>query len=326
MLTQWFLLKRMNNIILLGAAGFIGTNLALELSRNQKNRITLIDRNLKELNKVKALCNGKVCIQKFNLDSRSGFEEILEKQDVVYHLLSSNVPTTSNQKISEEINDNVVLTARLLEACVKCSVKRIIFLSSGGTVYGIKNSCPLNEKMETYPITSYGIQKVMNEKLLYLYQYMYGLDYRIVRLSNPFGPFQKPNGVQGIIVNFIYKALRKEDICVYGDGSTVRDYIYIDDATRAIINIANNNTEEKIFNVGSGKGIDINKIVEIIENELKTKLYIKYSSIRTVDVPINFLDISRYENVFGKLIGIPLETGIRKTIEFVRKEYLKEME
>lgn len=92
--------------------------------------------------------------------------------------------------------------------------------------------------METWPINSYGVQKLMNEKLLYLYHYMYGLDYRIIRLANPYGPYQKSDGVQGVVAAFIYKALKGEPICVYGDGSVIRDYIYIDDAVRAMINIA----------------------------------------------------------------------------------------
>lgn len=106
-----------------------------------------------------------------------------------------------------------------------------------GQVYGKEVDCPLKEKTATNPISSYGVQKVTIEKLLYLYRYMYGLDYRIIRLANPYGPYQRPNGVLGAVTTFTYKALKGDKIVVYGDGSVVRDFIYIDDAIRAIMKI-----------------------------------------------------------------------------------------
>lgn len=309
------------NIIILGGSGFIGTNLAIELSKNHNNRITLVARNLKQLKKTAQLCKNKIFFREIELLPQSNFDAILEGQDIVYHLFSSTVPTTSNKQIAKEIKDNVELMSELLEACVRCHTKKIIFLSSGGTVYGTENAWPFKEEMETYPINSYGMQKVMNEKLLYLYQYMHGLDYKVVRLANPFGPYQRPNGIQGVIATFIYKALKKEEITIYGDGSTVRDYIYIDDAVRAIVNIANGTNEEKVFNVGSGKGVSIHQLKEIIEEVLELTLQAKYVKGRMVDVPINFLDISKYENIFGDIITVSLEEGIQRTADFIKREY-----
>lgn len=309
------------NIIILGAAGFIGTNLAVELSKDKRNRITLVDRNKKNLDRAVYLCKNSVMVQERHLISQSDFEAVLKGQDVLYHLLSSTVPATSNRQIPKEIKDNVESMSELLEACVKCHLKRIVFLSSGGTVYGVENVCPLKEEMETYPINSYGVQKVMNEKLLYLYQYMHGLDYKIVRLANPFGPYQKLDGIQGVVTTFIYKALKKEDIFIYGDGSVVRDYIYIDDAVRAVINIANGNVKERVFNVGSGKGISIHQLLKIIEDVLKTTLHRRYLQGRIVDVQVNFLDISKYESTFGKIIKVSLKDGIQRTANFIQKEY-----
>ncbi len=304
------------NIIILGAAGFIGTNLALELVKDQESHITLVDRNFQRLKILKALCRNKVEIQKRDLIREPDFESFLQGQDIVYQLISTTVPAISNQQIQKEINENVIYMSKLLDACVKCHVKKIIFPSSGGTVYGIQNGCPLQEDMETWPINSYGVQKLMNEKLLYLYHYMYGLDYRIVRLANPYGPYQKPDGVQGVIAAFVYKAIKREPIHIYGDGSVIRDYIYIDDAIRAMINITTGEKKTKLFNVGSGKGISISQLLKIIESILGITLYIDYFPGRTVDVPVNFLDISRYENAFGSLVSIPLEDGIRKTADY----------
>ncbi len=311
------------NIIILGASGFIGTNLALELSRDKECHITLVGRDCRRLEKLKTLCGGRVHLQKSDLIGEPDLDVLLKGQDIVYHLISTTVPTTSNQQITKEIIDNVEVMARLLEACVRCHIKKIIFISSGGTVYGVEHSCPLREDMETLPINSYGMQKVMNEKLLYLYQYMYGLDYRIVRLANPYGPYQRPNGIQGAVTTFTYKALKQEPIHVYGDGSVVRDYIYIDDAIHGIITIANSDEKKSLFNVGSGQGVSICQLLNVLEHTLEIPLQIHYLPGRSVDVPVNYLDISKYERKFGELISVSLEEGIHKTVDFMRKVYME---
>ena len=198
-------------------------------------------------------------------------------------------------------------------------VKKVVFISSGGTVYGKEVRCPLNEDTPTNPISSYGLQKVTIEKLLYLYNYMYGLDYRIIRLANPYGPYQRPNGVLGAVTTFTYKALKNEEIMVYGDGTVVRDYIYIDDALRGIKNIVEGKCEHKIFNLGSGYGISINELISCIEKTLSRNLKVIYMESRAVDVPENYLDISRYESYYGKLNPIGLKEGIMKTARFMEK-------
>ena len=221
--------------LLLGAAGFIGTNLAIELAKNPKNKLTLVDRNKDYFKTVVKMNIGNINVMESNLTFDMDFDSILKGQDVVYHLVSTTVPTTSNQHISQELVSNVIFSANLFEACIRCGVEKVVFISSGGTVYGKESDCPLKEKTATNPISSYGVQKITIEKLLYLYRYMYGLDYRIIRLANPYGPYQRPNGVLGAVTTFTYKALQGEDITVYGDGSVVRDFIYADAAGNTVV-------------------------------------------------------------------------------------------
>lgn len=308
------------NSIILGAAGFIGTNLALELCRDKNNHITLVDRNKEKLDKLQQMCKDRVSIKQCDILREPDLDTVLAGQNMVYHLVSTIVPATSNRNIPQEIRNHVELMCRLLESCIRCQVERIVFLSSGGTVYGIRSQCPLSEEAETFPINSYGVQKVISEKLLYLYHYVYGLDYRIIRLANPFGPYQAPDGVQGAAAVFIYKALRNERVTVYGDGSVVRDYIYIKDAVHAMINIACSECSEKVFNVGSGQGVSVRQLLEAIEQILGKKLKITYMPGRAVDAPVNVLDISRYEHAFGRLNAVPLKEGLQRTFDFMRKE------
>ena len=308
-------------ILLLGAAGFIGTNLTIELAKKTEDEITLVDRSKAFFKPIVDMNLNNVRILEADLTVDMDFDSILKEQEVVYHLVSTTVPTTSNQHISQELVSNVVFSANLFEACIRCGVKKVVFVSSGGTVYGKEVDCPLKEKTATNPISSYGVQKITIEKLLYLYRYMYGLDYRIIRLANPYGPYQRPNGVLGPVTTFTYKALKGDEITVYGDGSVVRDFIYIDDAIRAIMKIVNGENKHRTFNLGCGYGTSIKQVLETIEKALGIKLNVSYLEGRKVDVPVNYLDISRYEKYYGALNPISLEDGIRKTVDFMKKEY-----
>lgn len=308
----------MSKIILLGGASFIGTNLAIKLSENEENEITVVDKDWAFFKSLRELNLKNISYVKSNFENNTEFDKLLQGQEVVYHLISTTVPTTSNTHISQEINANVIMTSNLLEACVRCKVKKVIFISSGGTVYGKEVNCPLTEDTPTYPISSYGLQKITIEKLIYLYHYMYNLDYRIIRIANPYGPYQRPNGILGAVTTFTYKALRGEEITVFGDGSVIRDFIYIDDAVEAILKIADGNKKYKTFNLGCGYGTSIKQLLDVIASTLNLKLNIYYKEGRKVDVPINYLDITRYEECYGKLNPISLEEGIKKTANFMK--------
>lgn len=171
---------------------------------------------------------------------------------------------------------------------------------------------------------SYENEKLLLEKKVEDAQKMvesqeeYNLESAVMALD-PYGPYQRPNGVLGAVTTFTYKALKNVPITLYGDGSVVRDFIYIDDAVRGILQIAEGNSPHKTFNLGSGQGTSIIQVLEIIENTLGLPLNISHLPSRQVDVPTNYLDISRYEQAYGPLSPVSLEEGILKTAEFMRK-------
>ena len=309
------------NIVLLGGAGFIGTNLLIALAKDQDNAITVVDRDRSFFSHVDAMRLPNVSFVASDLTADADYDGLLRGQEIVYHLVSTTVPTTSNQHIAQELAVNAVLSANLFEACVRQKVKKVVYFSSGGTVYGKEAACPLDERTPTNPITAYGVQKITIEKLLYLYNYMHGLDYRIVRLANPYGPYQRPNGVLGAVTTFTYKALKGEEIQVYGDGSVVRDYIYIDDAVRGVLNIVNGSDSHRTFNLGCGYGTSIKQVLETIGRVLDIELKVRYTEARKVDVPVNYLDIKRYEAAYGGLKPLSLEEGIQKTAAFMKEQY-----
>lgn len=307
------------NIILLGGTGFIGKNLAVRLARDRENEITLFGNHDSRVSIKKYSGSHRLHFIQGEFHSQSDFDRIIENQDVVYHLISTTIPANTNRNIPEELQENIVTTANLLESCVRNGIKKVVFISSGGTVYGKSAAKTISETEPENPITAYGIQKLTIEKLLYLYWCIYGLDYRIIRLSNPYGPFQNPLANQGVVTTFLYKAMKHEKIVVYGDGSVIRDYIYIDDAVEAILRIADHESLYKLYNFGSGCGTSLCEVIETIEDTLGISLAIEYREGRPVDVSRNVLNIDRYEEQFGKVRLTPLREGIRLTAEKMRR-------
>lgn len=303
-------------IALIGGAGFIGTNLAIHLSKTDE--VTVIDRDEQYFTTLKSL-NLPISYMVAPFDMIANFDSQISGQDVVYHLASTVIPGNSNQDIGAELESNVIVTCKLLDACVRQKVKKVVFISSGGAIYGKKGICPIKEDTVTYPITSYGVQKLAIEKLLYLYRYQKGLDYRIIRLANPYGPYQRPNGKLGVVTTFVYKALTSGRLEVYGDGSVVRDFIYIEDAVRGIHKIVDGENDVRVFNLGSGKGTSVDQVIDTIKKTIRSDLLVKYIAGRATDVPINYLDISRYQEIYGKLDPVDLEDGIKLTAAFMKK-------
>ena len=305
--------------LILGAAGFIGTNLTLRLIGQNKNLILFDRPEAVYCPEIQGAKQVQIRQGAFTQMQKEDWKKVLPdfaEVECVYHLISTTCPTNSNRDIAGELADNVIGTTHFLDACVEAGVKKVVFLSSGGTVYGKEHTGLCKEEEEAFPITVYGMQKLSIEKLLYLYYQLYNLDYRIVRLSNPYGPYQKPNGVQGAVTTFTYRILRDEPITVYGDGSVVRDYIYIADAIEGILTIAEEKGRYKLYNLGSGQGVSIRELIDTIAEVLHKTPCVRYEAGRKVDVPVNVLDIVRYEQDFGHRNNIPLREGIQKLAAF----------
>lgn len=316
-----------DGILILGAAGFIGTNLTLRLMQERRKLFLFERAEAVFASKVqRAIKQGAVYqvsgsfLENIWQDKLS----LLREVDTVYHLISTTCPTNSNRNTAMEIEENMVSTIRFLDACVEAEVPKVVFLSSGGTVYGKEHTGVCREEEEAFPITAYGVQKLGIEKILYLYQHMYGLDYRIVRLSNPYGPYQRPDGVQGAVTTFTWRALHDKPIEVYGDGSVVRDYIYIEDAIDGILRIAERRGSFRLYNLGSGTGHSLKEVLQVITGVTDKTPQVIYKSNRSVDVPINILDISRFRQDFGCFEPIGLEEGIGRLVRFYKEEEYKE--
>lgn len=249
---------------------------------------------------------------------RVALSNAVEGQDVVFHLVSGSVPESSNRDPSAEMSGGPLATVHLLDICRISNVRKVIFASSGGAIYGIPNSLPLTEHARTDPISAYGISKLTIEKHLHLYWHLHGLDYHSLRIANPYGRFQLGSKRQGLVGTFIHRALAGHPLEIWGDGSVVRDYIHVDDVADAFIEAINYSGPHKIMNVGSSRGLSVNEIIDELESALGCgPLERAYMVGRAADVPINILDTTliRTEMDWRPLIEWPM--GLRDTVSWV---------
>jgi UDP-glucose 4-epimerase len=210
--------------------------------------------------------------------------------DYVVHLVSSTLPASSNLNPNYDVESNLLSTLNLLEECCRQNIKKIIFISSGGTVYGIPKSIPIKENHPTNPNCSYGIVKLAIEKYLELYKSLKGLDFKILRFGNPFGERQNPHLPQGLIIHLLYNIKLGKTIEIWGDGEVVRDYFYIRDGAKAIYKAIKDESVNNIYNISTGKGYSINQILNKFKKVLKLDFKVKYLEGRKFDVPVNILD------------------------------------
>ncbi len=243
--------------------------------------------------------------------------EAVEDVEIVYHLASTTLPKTSNDDPAYDVRSNLVDTLGLLEACVEAGVRKVVFASSGGTVYGIPRSVPVTEDHPTNPITSYGIVKLAVEKYLGLFHHLHGLDYAALRISNPYGPYQNPAGQQGAVAVFLRRIRDGESITIWGDGSVVRDYLYVSDLVDALVLASGRATESKVFNVGSGHGISLNELVSLMATVTGEEPEVEYLPGRELDVPSSVLDIERAGRELDWRPSLGLAEGLSRSWEWI---------
>lgn len=245
--------------------------------------------------------------------------EVLDRStsgiDICIHAASTTVPMSAHSNMERDVTENLIGAIGVLRSCVRSGVKRALLVSSGGTVYGRPVSSPITEVAPTNPISAYGIVKLAIEKYFTLFGELYGLDYRIARLSNPYGPGQQTTSGQGVVAAFVERALKEQPLVVMGDGSIIRDFIYIEDAASALLKLCFYEGSQKIFNIGSGIGASINEIIAVIESASQLAVKVEYRPARKFDVPLNVLCCKLALRELGWSATTPLEAGLKATID-----------
>ncbi len=252
-----------------------------------------------------------------DFSDRAALERALDGCTLAYHLIGSTSPARSNAAPAQDVVDTVIGTIAFLDAAVAAGVKRVVFVSSGGTVYGVQPHMPIPETAPTDPICAYGINKLAIEKYLHLYHYLHGLDYAVLRVANPFGEGQISRRQQGVIAAFAAAAAQGEPLVIWGDGSIVRDYIHIDDVTDALLRAGSvADLSQRTINIGSGEGRSVRGVADAVEAAVGRRLPRDFRPGRPVDVPAVVLDITRAREVLGWTPVMRWEEAIARTCRY----------
>jgi UDP-glucose 4-epimerase len=295
------------SVLVIGGNGFLGSSL-VEGLRESGHNVRVLDRTPARID----LDWHEVDYRIGGFDDAAALAGALEGIGCVYHLASSTVPSTSNLDPVHDVGSNLVGSLKLIAAMSAAGVRRLVFFSSGGTVYGNPERVPVREDHPLRPISSYGVVKVAIENYLMMYRRLGLLSPLILRPSNPYGPRQATSGVQGAVGAFLGKALAGEGIAIWGDGEVVRDYIYVDDLVALAIK-AGVSDECGIYNAGSGAGQSLNVLCALVRELTGQPLPVEYLPGRDFDVSKIVLDIGAAQERFDWTPQVSLREGIART-------------
>tara|TARA_R100000935_G_scaffold11588_1_gene23247 strand:+ start:10412 stop:11329 length:918 start_codon:yes stop_codon:yes gene_type:complete len=300
--------------LVIGGSGFIGSHLVDNLLA-QGAKVRVFDRVGERYRATPA----GVDFRQGAFDDVASLAEALSNIDVVFHMLSTSVPSTSNLDPIADISGNLIGTVRLLDLMRAAGIRRIVYLSSGGTVYGPPETDPVSEDHPQRPISSYGVVKTAIEKYMMMEQHLHGLQPVILRASNPYGPRQGHGGVQGVIGTFLWHLATNEPLQIWGDGSVVRDFIHVTDLVELCSQCGQSNLTG-IFNAGSGEGTSIREIIEVMASVTGRDIRPVYKPGRGFDVPRVVLDIAAIRARLPWQPSIPLRVGIEESWQWVRRQ------
>lgn len=296
--------KRNKKILIIGGNGFIGSHLVEKLKK-MNYQVSIFDRSK---NRFMGEIEG-IEYSYGSLENIHKFKKLFSNVDVLYHLINTTVPLTADKNPEYDVRSNIMGTLKLLNIAVKAKVKRIVFSSSGGTVYGDAKDSPVNEKHPLDPKGSYGIVKTAIENYIKMFAKKFDFSWLIVRPANAYGPRQNYQGKQGVISTFLFNALQGKSLYIWGNSKSVRDYIYISDVVEFFVK-AGLSEKTGVYNIGSGRGVSLNKIIKLIKKITGRKVEIRRINNKTFNVNKVVLDITRAKKEFGWKPTISLEEGI----------------
>jgi UDP-glucose 4-epimerase len=298
--------------LVLGGCGFIGSHV-VDTLRAAGHSVTVFDRAPERY-------RGPVPDVEYLLGDftdKMAVAEALNGQDVVFHLISTTFPGTANIDPKADVSGNLIGTLNLIETMNALGIRRLVYLSSGGTVYGPAPGHPVPEDFPLNPINSYGIVKVAIEQYLQMYRTTHGLQPIAIRAANPFGTRQGHAGVQGVIATFMRRMLDRQPIEIWGDGQVVRDYLHVSDLA-ALCLVAAQSDLCGAINAGSGQGRSLLDVIEALAEVSGQVIEPSFKAGRKIDVPYSVLDIAKAKDLLGWQPTMDFRSGLRSTWEWMR--------
>lgn len=301
----------MRRVCIIGGTGFIGHHLVDQLIRSDRE-VTVIGRNP---HPTRELPDGVLYISG-DYGDRFFLRGVLQNMDEVIALAHSTVPKTSFEDPVNDILTNLPAAVNLFDISACCNIKKLVFVSSGGTIYGKTSNLPIDEEHSKNPISPYGITKLAIEKYATMFGELKDLPFVCVRPSNAYGAGQRPYAGQGFIATAIASILEGHEVVMFGETGTVRDYIYVTDVAGGILAALEHGRVGTCYNIASGIGRSNRDILNALIPLAQSAGFsprIQTVPSRRFDVPANVLNPGKIIKDTGWEIRVPFETGIKKT-------------
>jgi UDP-glucose 4-epimerase len=304
--------------LVIGGGGFIGSHLVSALLGTGRP-VTVLDKNDGSL----SLLPRDVSRVAGDLGDRDLVRELLRSHGEIIHLAYASVPNTSFENPLADLLENLPPTLQLFAEAAAMK-RKVLFVSSGGTVYGEAVSLPIREDHPTKPISPYGVTKLTLENYAHLFWKTQGLQYMCVRPANAFGPGQKPFTGQGFIATALASALHGDRISIFGGRGTVRDYIYVEDLARGIVSVLEKGRPGRTYNIGSGVGrsnMDVIEAIGRVMNGSNSSIDVEHLPERPFDVKANVLDATALRKDTGWTPRVDFYRGLVRTWSWLREQY-----
>lgn len=305
----------MKKSLVIGANGFLGSHLVDFLVADGMS-VRAFDRFGGD--KMMFSPSKKIEVWPGDFLNRSDLSKALKSVDYVFHFISTTNPATSEEDPLIDIETNIRMSVELFEECVTHKVKKVVFASTGGAIYGeVSYDQHISEETVPRPVSPYAIGKLTIENYLHYFRKKHGLNSVTYRISNPYGERQSLIRKQGVIPIFLQHIARDEPLVVFGNGSMVRDYLYVKDVADLITKTFID-AKEPIYNLGSGTGVSINELIDVISKVTSKKIEIKHTLKPATFVQNIVLDTSLFRTEFGLQPKTELEEGVYKTWDYIK--------
>lgn len=303
-------------ILLLGGAGFLGANVTESLLADGHS-VHVVDRNMESMRACPILASA-ASLHDVNVTEAADVVRLIDELAIecVVNFVSTLLPSSSYRAFAGEMRNLTVPAFELLNDLVPRQIKYVYF-SSGGTVYGAEGHCDKSEEAPTRPINHYGLAKLLFEQYILFLARTQGLRFLIVRPSNPYGPFQNPQRMQGLVAVTLDRILRGQEIEIWGDGSVVRDYVWVKDLAYAVTSLMATSSWNETYNVGTGIGYSVNEVIAVISSVVGRSATLSYKPARVVDAPRIVLNVGKLKRAI-RYEPVDLQAGIERYIGGLR--------
>ncbi len=302
------------NVAVIGSNGFIGSHLAQRLLQLPGISVFLFGRS-----KLPAVEYGAPYAT-LDLSNAALVQQQFANIDLVYYLVSETIPSTSWENPVIEIEKNLLPFLSFMTAVTATRMKKVVFISSGGTVYGATDH-QVNEESATHPFSPYGINKLTMEHYLDYFRHRHGINFDIYRPSNVYGEGQNIKKGLGIINTFLESILSTHEVRIFGSGNNVRNFLYVKDLIHvACLSLHSDVNTSEIYNVSSQDTLSLNELVDVMKQVVQEDFKVQHTPARDSDNSTIYLDNTKMTAALPQLAMTPIEEGIRKTYEHIKAQ------